>query len=235
MTYPQSCSSDSFDGDKPAQAPSRQAIQQQLSTATVPATPGMDSPNSTDASASIPRSLIDRSGVSVCPNLERGTPLAVGAFNIQKSFATPFRTQKPSKLSASFTFSSPMVSLKKRECIETTENVPVISSDSEEESEREEARLLLNVARAQRYLRQLEQDVIHAQLAENAVLSELYQFRASQSQKKLDATEYDLGCLRNTIRKSGISLADVPSARKRRRMSNETSVAGMSDSHSPGV
>jgi hypothetical protein len=35
-------------------------------------------------------------------------------------------------------------------------------------------------------------------------------------------TEYDLGSLRNTICKNGIVLADLPSARKRRRLSNDT-------------
>ncbi|KAG6369080.1 hypothetical protein JVT61DRAFT_1524 [Boletus reticuloceps] len=192
----------------------------------------MDSPNSIVMSASIPRSLVDHdwSGVSVCPNLERGTPLAVGAFNIQKSFATPFHTQKPSKLSTSFTFSLPIVLLKRGKCIETTENVPVISSDSKEVCVCEKARLLLNVARAQCHLPQLEQNVIHAQLAENTVLSELYQFHASQSQKKMDVTEYDLGCLWNMIHKSGISLADIPSACKRCCMSNESNVAWTFDS-----
>ncbi|KAG6373016.1 hypothetical protein JVT61DRAFT_7069 [Boletus reticuloceps] len=228
MAHPQLQSSDSFDGDeKPEEKVSQAAgLQWQFAkpTAPVSATPVTNTPNLQDTGTSIPPSLVDQD-VPSSFSQERGTPLAVGAFSVQKSYTTPFRSQKPSKLSASFTLSSPLVSSKRGEYAEAIGNV---TSDSEEESEREEARLLLSVARAQHCLRQLEQDVVHAQLAENTALNELYQFRASQAQKNLDATEYDLGCLRNTIRKNGISLADVPSARKRRRMSNETSLSAAS-------
>ena len=100
-------------------------------------------------------------------------------------------------------------------------------SDSDDNSEREEARLLLKAVRAQRQLHQLEQDVILTQLAEHAAIGELYKFQAVQAQKKLDTTEYDLGCLCNSIRKNGIVLADLPSTRKWRRLSNETSTSSV--------
>lgn len=100
-------------------------------------------------------------------------------------------------------------------------------SQCDEDSEREEAQLLLKVVRNQRHVHQLEQDVVVAQLEENAAIGELYKFRAVRAQKKLGITEHDLGHLRNAIRKSGISLADLPSTRKRRRLSIDSPPDGM--------
>ncbi|KAF8419508.1 hypothetical protein L210DRAFT_3510735 [Boletus edulis BED1] len=239
MTHPQPRRSDSFDGDEKGEVPRATILQQQLSTATIPGTPGADSPNSTSlgTTMSVPRSLVHQDSVLSSSNLERGTPLAIGAFKVQKlsshtsHVATPLRAA--SKLSVSFTPSSPLMSSQRRDYMEARENVT--SSDGKDDSEREEAHLLLSVARAQRQLRQLEQDVIHAQLTENIALGELYQFRADQAQKNLDTTEYDLGCLRNTIRKNGIVLADLPSAHKRRRASNETTLSCNGTSMSPEV
>ncbi|KAF8126604.1 hypothetical protein EV363DRAFT_1401755 [Boletus edulis] len=217
MTHPPPHSSDSFNGDENGEAPQAAVLQRQRSTSTVPGTPGVDSPNSVlmNTATSIPRSLTHQGGVLSPSNLERGTPMAIGAFKVPSSprvshFTTPLlsRTQHPSKLSTSFTFSSPSIS-------------SVTTSDSEDDSERDEARLLLRIVRAQRHARQLEHDVFSAQLAENTAIGDLFKFRVEQVQKKLDATEYDLGYLRNEIHKSGISLADLPSAHKRRRLSNE--------------
>ncbi|KAF8131222.1 hypothetical protein EV363DRAFT_1296609 [Boletus edulis] len=214
MTHPPPHSSDSFNGDENGEAPQAAVLQWQRSTSTVPGTPGVDSPNS--------------GGVLSPSNLERGTPMAIGAFKVPSSprvshFTMPLlsRTQHPSKLSTSFTFSSPSISLRPGDYIGAKESVT--TSDSEDDSERDEACLLLRIVRAQRHARQLEQDVISAQLAKNTAIGDLFKFRVEQVQKKLDATEYDLGYLRNEIRKSGISLADLPSACKRRRLSNENS------------
>ncbi|KAF8424758.1 hypothetical protein L210DRAFT_3653417 [Boletus edulis BED1] len=228
MTHPPPHSSDSFNSDENGEAPQAAVLQRQRSTSTVPGTPGVDSPNSVlmNTATSIPRSLTHQGGVLSPSNLERGTPMAIGAFKVPSSprvshFTMPLlsRTQHPSKLSTSFTFSSLSISSRPGDYIGAKESVT--TSDSEDDSERDEARLLLRIVRAQHHAHQLEQDVISAQLAENTAIGDLFKFWVEQVQKKLDATEYDLGYLRNEIRKSGISLADLPSACKRRRLSNE--------------
>lgn len=98
---------------------------------------------------------------------------------------------------------------------------------SDEDSEREEAQLLLQVVRAQRQVRQLEKDVILAQIEENATIGVLYKFRAERALQKLGTTEHNLGHLCNEIRKNGISLADLPSTRKRRRVANDIQPNGV--------
>ncbi|KAF8425367.1 hypothetical protein L210DRAFT_988141 [Boletus edulis BED1] len=208
MTHPPPHSSDSFNGDENGEAPQATVLQRQRSTSTVPGTPGVDSPNLVlmNTATSIPQSLTHQGGVLSPSNLERGTPMAIGAFKVPSSpcvshFTTPLlsRTQHPLKLSTSFTFSSPSISSRPGDYIGAKESVT--TSDSEDDSERERRS--------------------SAQLAENTAIGDLFKFRAEQVQKKLDATEYDLGYLRNEIRKSGISLADLSSARKRRCLSNE--------------
>ncbi|KAF8414371.1 hypothetical protein L210DRAFT_880781, partial [Boletus edulis BED1] len=94
---------------------------------------------------------------------------------------------------------------------------------SNDDSEKEEARLLLEVVRAQCHVHQLEQDTVLAQLRENTAIGELYKFQADQAHKKLDTSECDLGYLHNEIRKHGISLAGLPSTRKQRHMLSDTS------------
>jgi len=103
------------------------------------------------------------------------------------------------------------------------------TSHSKADSEREEACLLLNFMRGQHQVCQLEQNVICVQIAENTVLSELHQFCTSRAQRKLDITEYDLGCLCNAICKNGISMADLLSTRKQHctMSDNDSIIAGM--------
>ncbi|KAF8128249.1 hypothetical protein EV363DRAFT_1170771 [Boletus edulis] len=86
MTHPQPHSSNSFDGDEKGEVPQAMILQQQLLTATIPGTPGVDSPNSTSlgTTMSVPRSLVHQDSVLSSSNLERGTPLAIGAFKVQK-------------------------------------------------------------------------------------------------------------------------------------------------------
>ncbi|KAG6369932.1 hypothetical protein JVT61DRAFT_13316 [Boletus reticuloceps] len=120
MTHPLPHSSDSFDGDENSEAPQAAVLQRQYSTSTIPGTPGVDSPNlvSMNTAASIPQSLTHQGGVLSPSNPERGTPLAIGAFKVPKlsprisHFTMPLlsHTQQPSKLSTSFTFSSPSIS-----------------------------------------------------------------------------------------------------------------------------
>ncbi|KAF8422165.1 hypothetical protein L210DRAFT_3510012 [Boletus edulis BED1] len=159
--------SDSFDSDEKGEVPRATILQQQLSTATISGTPGADSPNSTSLGTTI---------VLSSSNLERGTPLAIGAFKVQKLLSHTSHVATPlhaaSKLSVSFTPSSPLMSSQQRDYMKARENVT--SSDGEDDSEREEAHLLLSIMRAQHQLCQLEQDVIHAQLTENIALGELH-------------------------------------------------------------
>jgi len=205
-------------------------LQRELSNSTVPGTPGADSPNSLVIGSSSP---LVRQGAAPFSHMGKGTSLAIGALK-PSSFShivTPFpiHTHRPSKLSASFTFSSPSMSSVQRDYMarnrdsgNTSDVMASSDSQSDEDSEREEVQLLLKVVRSQRYVHQLEKDVIIAQVEENAAIGELYKFRAVRAQKKLGTTEHDLGHLRNAIRKSGISLADLPSTRKRRRMLNDS-------------
>jgi len=82
-------------------------------------------------------------------------------------------------------------------------------------SEQEEARFLLEVARAQWNVRSIEQELSKANLRENAALGELYKFRAELAEQKLDMAEFDLGYIRNLLRQGGHMLDDALSSRKR--------------------
>jgi len=119
MTHPQSGSSDLFDSNDKGEgyaAPQVAVLQQQCSTSTIPSAPGADSPNLLIMAQLLHSSLVHKSGTPSHSNMQIGTPLAVGAFKVQRSlsqFTTLFpihsHQHQPSKLSASFTFSSPLV------------------------------------------------------------------------------------------------------------------------------
>ncbi|KAI5999663.1 hypothetical protein EDD15DRAFT_2193695 [Pisolithus albus] len=98
--------------------------------------------------------------------------------------------------------------------------------EEEERAERDEAKLVLEVARAQRKICRVEQQLSTARLEEIDALGNLYWFRAELAERKLQYADFDVGHVRHSIRKNGVSLCDLPSTRKRRRMS-DNGVTGM--------
>lgn len=98
-------------------------LQRELSNSTVPGTPGADSPNS----------LVLSQGLAVpLFHMGKGTPLPKlnGALKPPSSFShvvtpLPIRTHRPSKLSASFTFSSP--SIQRDYTMEVSNNICLIN------------------------------------------------------------------------------------------------------------
>lgn len=68
----------------------------------------------------------------------------------------------------------------------------------------EDARLVLEVAKARRVVCQLEQDLAKAKNEETLVLCNLYKYRAEEAGKRLEEAEYDIGHVRNSLRNTGI-------------------------------
>ncbi|KAI6014231.1 hypothetical protein BKA83DRAFT_4499420 [Pisolithus microcarpus] len=169
-------------------------------------------------SSSAPRILSSNTGAS----LIRGTPAAIGLFRAPKLLIMlpPHTTPFPYRNYAlSFTVST------------EDEGGQVGEEEEEEEcAERDEAKLVLEVARAQCKICHIEQQLSTARLEEIDALGNLYQFRAELTERKLQYADFDLGHVRHSIQKNGVSLCDLPSTRKRRQMS-DNGVTGMVTLH----
>ncbi|KAI6034746.1 hypothetical protein BKA83DRAFT_4121794 [Pisolithus microcarpus] len=181
-------------------------------------------------SSSAPRILSSNTGAS----LIRGTPAAIGLFRAPKSLITlpPHTTPFPYRNYAlSFAVRSPMHAQNvpvQAENVSTEDEGGQVGEEEEEEehAERDEAKLVLEVARAQRKICRVEQQLSTARLEEIDALGNLYRFRAELAERKLQYADFDLGHVRHSIRKNGVSLCDLPSTRKRHRMS-DNGVTGM--------
>ncbi|KAI5988186.1 hypothetical protein EDD15DRAFT_2199129 [Pisolithus albus] len=181
-------------------------------------------------SSSAPRILPSNTGAP----LIRGTPAAIGLFRAPKSLITlpPHTTPFPYRNYAlNFAVRSPMHAqnvLVQAENASTEDEGGQAGEEEEEEerAERDEAKLVLEVARAQRKICRVEQQLSTARLEEIDALGNLYRFRAELAERKLQYADFDVGHVRHSIRKNGVSLCDLPSTRKRRRMS-DNGVTGM--------
>ncbi|KAI6014888.1 hypothetical protein BKA83DRAFT_18018 [Pisolithus microcarpus] len=175
-------------------------------------------------SSSAPRILSSNTGAS----LIRGTPAAIGLFRAPKSLimlplhTTPFPYRN---YALSFTVRSPMHAQNvpvQAENVSTEDEGGQVGEEEEEEecAERDEVKLVLEVARAQRKICRVEQQLSTARLKEIDALGNLYRFRAELTERKLQYADFDLGHVRHSIQKNGVSLCDLPSTCKRRRMSD---------------
>ncbi|KAI5988813.1 hypothetical protein EDD15DRAFT_2462778, partial [Pisolithus albus] len=197
-------------------------VRPQTSVATVPGTPGADSGCSSFVLPSISSASRCKPGSNTIR--AQGTPLAVGVVRgwkpnaIPSSLITPSHAN-PSGLSSSLLKSSMLKTAVSQED-DDAQHAPTSISDADQDgSEQEEARFLLEVARAQRLVRSIEQELAKAKLKENIALGELYKFRAEEAERRLEIVEFELGCMRNSMRNSTVALDDEPSDRKRRRTS----------------
>lgn len=92
--------------------------------------------------------------------------------------------------------------------------------EHEEHAERDEAKLVLEVARAQHKVCHTKQQLSIARIEETDALGNLYRFRAEDTERKLDHAEFDLRHVHHSIQKNGVSLCNLPSTCKRRQMSD---------------
>ncbi|KIJ10396.1 hypothetical protein PAXINDRAFT_157645 [Paxillus involutus ATCC 200175] len=98
-------------------------------------------------------------------------------------------------------------------------DVVIGDANHDEDAERDKAKFVLEVARAQRNVYLIEQQLVTAKLDKNVALGNLYKFRAAEVERKLKNTDFDLGHVQNSICKNGVLLCDAPPMRKRWRTS----------------
>ncbi|KAI5982919.1 hypothetical protein EDD15DRAFT_2202410 [Pisolithus albus] len=172
-------------------------------------------------SSSVPRIAPSNTTTS----LIRGTPAAIGLFRARKSLTTlpPYSPFPYHNYALNFTVRSPMPTQNVLVRTEVStedggegERVGEEEEEDEERAERDEAKLVLEVARAQRKVCRAEQQLSIARIEETDALGNLYRFRAEDAERKLNHAEFDLGYVRHSIRKNGVPLCDLPSTRKRR-------------------
>ncbi|KAI6019357.1 hypothetical protein BKA83DRAFT_4495400 [Pisolithus microcarpus] len=177
-------------------------------------------------SSSVPRIVPSNTSTS----LIRGTPATIGLFRARKSltmlplYTSPFPYHN---YALNFTVRSPVPTQNVLVRTEVStedggegERVGEEEEEDEERAERDEVKLVLEVARAQRKVCRAKQQLSIARIEETDALGNLYRFRAEDAERKLNHAEFDLGHVRHSIRKNGVSLCDLPSTRKRRRMSD---------------
>ncbi|KAG1816958.1 hypothetical protein EV424DRAFT_1540659 [Suillus variegatus] len=89
-------------------------------------------------------------------------------------------------------------------------------------SDKFKAQLVLNATRAQRNVCLAEKTLADCVVQQNIALGRLYQFEATEAGRKLEDADIDIGYVRHSVRKIGITLLeDFPTSkpRKRRRKS----------------
>lgn len=228
-------------------APDRK-ISSDPSVETVPGTPGEDSPVSQQGSTSFGWTKPINTPVHARTPLPLiGTPSAVGAIRVRKSFSSFSGTNVPSPLRATIssrastprTHSAGLPSsdddLRVCHCGQFNNHANRVQSeapgtpndgnDDDDDTEaaefaQKEASLLVDVARAQRVICRLELELHEARLNEHQILGQLHTCRAVEAQRKLEVVEFDLGCALNSMRKNGIGMVNYMPNRKRRRMNS---------------
>jgi len=75
-------------------------------------------------------------------------------------------------------------------------------------SEEFKAQLVLNVTRAQRDVRLAEKRLADSVLKQNVALGKLYEFEATEAERKLEDADIDIGHVCHSVHKSGITLLE---------------------------
>ncbi|KAF8417607.1 hypothetical protein L210DRAFT_879263 [Boletus edulis BED1] len=209
-----------------------QSISAQSTSSTVPGTPGADR-------LSLSLLSIGQSPLPHQPRVPlRGTPSAVGAIRARNSIhalsytGTPLRNALLEPASRSSTISTHMAAsvLGKRLRVRT-QYINDTSDPEREEFERQEALLVVEVARVQLAVRRSEKDLVRAQLDETAVLDTLHKCRLAEMERRFDMAESHLGSIRNSIRTNGGILCER-SLHKHRRQDSTSSII---IDHDPGT
>ncbi|KIK14015.1 hypothetical protein PISMIDRAFT_17581 [Pisolithus microcarpus 441] len=151
-------------------------------------------------SSSVPQIVPSNTSTS----LIQGTPAAIGLFRARKSLTMlpPYTSPFPyHNYTLNFTVRSPVPTqnmLVQTEKVSTEdggegERVGEAEEEDEERVERDEAKLVLEVARVQRKVCRAKQQLSIARIKETNALGNLYRFRAEDAERKLNHAEFDLG------------------------------------------
>ncbi|KAI6022371.1 hypothetical protein BKA83DRAFT_4126071 [Pisolithus microcarpus] len=177
-------------------------------------------------SSSVPRIVPSNTSTS----LIRGMPAMIGLFRARKSLTTlpPYTSPFPyHNYTLNFTVRSPVPTQNVLVQTEVStedggegERVGEEEEEDEEHMERDEAKLVLEVARVQRKVCRTEQQLSIARIEETDALGNLYRFRAEDAERKLNHAEFDLRHFCHSIWKNGVSLCNLPSTRKCCQMSD---------------
>ncbi|KAF8548698.1 hypothetical protein OG21DRAFT_1516024 [Imleria badia] len=163
----------------------------------------------------VPRTTVNANGFIV------GTPSAVGAIRPRKSSTIPqLLTHAPTRRSP-LAVNNPVVPQSV-----LVHNYDELSDPEGLEFEREDARLVLEVARSRRTICRLEQQLAQAKIDENIALCTLFKYRAEEAERRLEGAEYDIGCVRNMMRSNGVTIpaSDASGPRSLKRPRSGSSV-----------
>ncbi|KAG1776907.1 hypothetical protein EV702DRAFT_1045917 [Suillus placidus] len=107
--------------------------------------------------------------------------------------------------------------------------------DTQRSSEELKAQLILNATQAQQDVCLAEKTLADCIVKQNVALGRLYQFEATEAGKKLDDADINIGYVRHSVRKSGITLLEdfTTSKPRKRRCKSAGQVDG--DTLSPEV
>ena len=106
--------------------------------------------------------------------------------------------------------------------------VDIDSSNTEAaEAKRVDLELLLKVMRCQHNICMLENELADARVQENIMVGNLYRFQANEAEKRLEGTEFDLGCICNAMCKN----TSCTHGYKHCRISNPSSKPGKYSVH----
>ncbi|KAF8433354.1 hypothetical protein L210DRAFT_3507106 [Boletus edulis BED1] len=187
-----------------------QSISAQSTSSTVPGTPGADR-------LSLSLLSIGQSPLPHQPRVPlRGTPSAVGAIRARNSIHALSYTGTPLR-NALLEPAASILGKRLRTDIDDT------SDPEREEFERQEALLVVKVARVQLAVRRSEKDLVRAQLDETTVLDTLHKCRLAEMERRFDMAESHLGSIRNSIRTNGGILCER-SLHKHRRQDSTSSI-----------
>ncbi|KAG2748754.1 hypothetical protein P692DRAFT_20874740 [Suillus brevipes Sb2] len=197
-------------------------------------TPGLSStPKPTKCTPTISESVSHKKSLPVqgvsnsnLKNSQIGTPRAMGALRSYRSPAllhhltgTPSITHYRISLKNSPSPKLPITT--ESDCKEHEDSLSDSTdcSDIDRISNELKAQLVLDATRAQRDVRLAEKTLADCILKQNTALGKLYEFEATEAERKLEDADIDIGFVRHSVRKSGIALYEDSHPRKRHRKS----------------
>ncbi|KAG2111213.1 uncharacterized protein F5147DRAFT_771942 [Suillus discolor] len=172
-----------------------------------------------------------------------GTPRAIGALRnrspaLLHHLATPIVAHSAtSRLNVDKKLPSPIfpITTEPNSDCKDSDNESTNSNDTRASKEFK-AQLVLNVTRAQRDVRLAEKTLADSVLKQNVALGKLYEFEATEAERKLEDADIDIGYVHHSVRKSGITLLeDFASTSKPRKYHRKSTSHIDSDMLSPEV
>ncbi|KAG1747220.1 uncharacterized protein EDB91DRAFT_1245657 [Suillus paluster] len=172
------------------------------------------------------------------PNWKRiGTPRAIGALlNVDKKLPSPIFpiTTEPNSDCEDSNNASSTVPIHAQD---SNDNVAQESTNSNDTwaSEEFKAQLVLNVTQAQRDVCLAEKTLADSVLKQNVALGKLYEFEATEAERKLEDADIDIGYVHHSVCKSGITLLEDFATSKPRKHCRKSTSHVDSDTLSPEV